>query len=158
MWPALQPTKKIAVMGSINPQSATTVQTSAWVDASQFENILALVEIGVISAGGTVNATVQQATTNTGTGAKAIYPGNNTSGTALAIVAQTQAGGGGSSQAPINIKPDDLDVNNGFRYIQLSITPSGAAALIAGQLLGVDARYGPADALAATTQATPVGP
>ena len=36
--------------------------------------------------------------------------------------------------------------------------PSGAAALIAGQLLGVDARYGPADTLAAATQQTPVGP
>ncbi len=158
MWPSLQPTKKIAVMGAIDPKSATTVQTTGWVDASTFENFLAMVEIGVISAGGTVNATVQQASSATGTGAKAIYPGNNTSGTALAIAAQTQAGGGGSSQAPINISQNDLDVSNGFRWIQLSITPSGAAALIAGQLLGVDARYGPADGLAATTQATPVGP
>ncbi len=158
MWPSLQPTKKIAVMAAINPQSATTVQSSGWVDASQFENMLAMVETGVISAGGTVSATVQQASSATGTGAKAIYPGNNTSGTALAIAPLTQAGGGSSSQAPINIKPDDLDVNNGFRWIQLTITPSGAAALIAGQLLGVDARYGPADGLAAASQQTPVGP
>ena len=151
MWPALQPSKKIAVMGAIDPQSATTVQTTGWVDSSTFENFLALIEVGVISGGGTVNATIQQATSSGGAGAKAL-------GTPLSIVALTQAGGGSSTQSLINFNSDDIDVTNGFRYLQLSITPSGAAALIAGQLLGVDARYGPADTLAAATQQTPVGP
>ncbi len=158
MWPALQPSKKIAAMGAINPQSATTVQTTGWVDASTFENFLALIEVGVISSGGTVNATVQQASSATGTGAKQVYSGNNTSGTALSITALTQAGGSGNQQVLINIKNDDLDASNGFRWLQLSITPSGAAALIAGQLLGVDARYGPADTLAPAAQVQIVGP
>ena len=151
MWPALQPSKKIAVMGAIDPQSATTVQTTGWVDASTFENFLAIIEVGVISASGVVNATIQQATSSGGAGAKAL-------GTPLSIVAVTQAGGGSSTQSLINFKSDDIDVANGFRWVQLSVTPTVAAALIAAQLLGIDARYGPADGLAAATQQTPVGP
>jgi hypothetical protein len=150
MFAALKPSQRIAVMGFIAPQSATTVKTTAWVDASTFENFMAIIQTGVITATGLVDATIQQATSVGGAGAKALT-------TALAIT-ELVATTNNNQQAIINFKQDDLDVTNGFRWIQLSITPSVAAGLIAGVLLGCDPRYAPADALAPTSQVQIVGP
>ena len=133
----LKPSQRAGILGVVTPQSATTVQSTAWVDASLWGNLLGTVSLGVISATGTVDAKLQQATDNAGAGAKDI--------TGKAITQLTQAGGGSGKQAEINLKPDELDINNGFKYVRLSITPATAAALITGTLLGFDARYGPAD-------------
>jgi len=149
MWPTLKPSQREAILGSIDPQSATTVKTTGWVDAALFQNWEALILVGAISATGTVDAKIQQATDNAGTGAKDL--------TGKAITQLTQAGGNGSQQCRINVKQDDLDVSNGFRYIRLSITPAVAAALIAGVLQGVDPRYAPADTLAAASQIQVIG-
>ena len=143
MWPSLKPSQKITVAGAINPQSSAAAVSTAWVPASQFANFLAVLAVGVISAGGTVNASLSQAQDANGTNAKAI--------TGKAITALTQAGGSGNQQAFIDLKGDELDVNNGFDYVQLTVTPSGAAALISAQLLGVDPTYGPADTQAAAS-------
>ncbi len=150
MWPALKPSQREAIVGSIDPQSATTVQSTGWIDGALFNNYEALILVGAISATGVVNASIQQATSAAGAGAKAL-------GTPLAITALTQAGGNSSSQQRINFRGDLLDVANGYRYFQLSITPSVAAALIAGVVQGTDARYGPADGLAAATQTQIIG-
>lgn len=137
MWSSLKPSQRATIAAAINPQSATTVQVSGWVDASKFANILAKISVGVISATGTLDAKIQQATDSSGTGAKDI--------TGKAIVQMTQAGGSGNQQALINLKADELDATNGFRYVQLSVTPAVAAALIAAEVWGFDAVYGPAD-------------
>lgn len=148
MWPSLKPSQREAIVGVISPQSATTVQTSAWVPVAQFQNFEALVQIGAITGSGTVDAKIQQATDSSGTSAKDI--------TGKAI---TQVVGSANSnvQVRINVKQDDLDVNNAFTYIRLSITPAVAAALIGGLLQGVDTRYGPADGYAAASQVQVVG-
>jgi hypothetical protein len=46
------------------------VQTSGWFDATTFHNFLAMIQLGTITATGLVDAKVQQATDNSGTGAK----------------------------------------------------------------------------------------
>ena len=143
MYPSLKPTQRAAIVGVINPQSATTVQSTGWVDASKFQNYLATVGVGAISASGTVDAKLQQATDSSGTGAKDI--------TGKAITQLTQAGTNSNSQAQINLRQDELDIANGFCFVRLGITPAAAAALIYGQIEGVDPRYGPADLAAATS-------
>ena len=150
MWPALKPSQREAIVGSIDPQSATTVQTTAWIDGALFNNYEALILIGAITATGVVNATIQQATSAAGAGAKALT-------SPLALTAVTQAAAGSSTQHRINFRGDLLDVSNGYRYFQLSITPSVAAALIAGVVQGVDPSYAPADGIAAATQVQIVG-
>lgn len=130
MWPALRPSQRASLLGKIDPQSATAVQTSAWVDASQFEWLVAKVQVGAISAGGTVNAKLQQAQDGSGTGAKDIA--------GAAITALTQAGGSGDQEVWIEVKADQLDGEHGFTHLQLSITPSVAAALIGGLVEGMD--------------------
>lgn len=145
MWPSLKPTQRVAIVGAINPQSATAVQVTPWIDASQFCNFLAKVGVGAISATGTVDAKIQQAQDAAGTGVKDVI--------GKAITQLTQAAGNGNQQALINLKGGDLDHMNGFTFFRLAITPAVAAALIYGEVEGFDPHYNTADALAATTVA-----
>lgn len=143
MWPSLKPTQRLTVAAAINPQSSSANLTSAWVSAAAFANLCALIAVGAISSSGTFDAKLQQAQDSSGTGAKDI--------TGKAITQLTQAGSNSNSQAFINLRPDELDVNNGFSYVRLSVTPATAASLLFAALLGVDPSYGPADTQAATS-------
>lgn len=136
MNPNVKPSSRAVVLGVINPQSATTVKTTGatWIDMSLYESVEFIVLLGALTSSATVDAKIQQATSAAGAGAKDI--------TGKAATQLTQAGTDDNKQVRINVKSENLDVANGFRYIQASITPAVAAALIAGVLLGWDARYG----------------
>lgn len=150
MEPQIRPSDRAAIVGTIDPQSATTVQGTAWVDATTFHNYMALVMVGAISASGTVDAKFQQATSNAGAGAKDIAtpPALNNK----QITQLTQAGGGSSSQILLNLRQEDLDIANGFKFIKLTITPAVAAALIGGAIFGFDPRNLAAGSNAAASQ------
>lgn len=149
MWPSLKPSDRASIVGAIDPQSASTAKTTAWVDASQFQNLMAVVAVGALGSSGTVDAKLQQATDSSGTGAKDI--------TGKAITQLTQAGSDSNKQVLINLHQDELDASGGFRYVQLSITPATAASLIGGQLMGFDPRYAPATDFDATSVDEVVG-
>jgi hypothetical protein len=140
----LKPSQRAGVVGNISPISASAVQTSGWIDATTFHNYLAIIGTGVMGASGTVDAKLQQATDNAGTGAKDV--------TGKAIAQYLHATPDDGKQALINLKQEDLDFANGFKFFQLSITPAVAASEIEGLVLGFDPRFGFADANAATTQ------
>lgn len=149
MGPNLKPSQRVCVAAVINPQSASSAQSSGWVDMAQFNNIMALVEVGALGASATVDAKLQQATDSSGTGAKDI--------TGKAITQLLKSTPDDNKQVLINCRQDDLDAANSFRFVKLVITPAVAASQIAGTILGFDPRYGPADGVAATTQAQVVG-
>lgn len=136
----LLPSDRAAIVGVINPSSqAAGVATTAWVSMANYRSLLAVIAVGAMTTSGTVNAKLQQATDASGTGAKDI--------TGKAITALTEAGEDDNKQALINVRAEDLDVNNGFTHVQLSITTAVAASLTAGLLLGFDdKRYGSASA------------
>jgi hypothetical protein len=136
--PNVRPSDKIALLGALNPisQAAATV-TSGWIDASQYYNFLALIDTGVLGASATIDAKLQQATDSSGTGVKDI--------TGKAITQLVKASND-NNQAQINLRADELDINNGFNYFRLSLTVGTAASLIAAQIFGVDPRYGAAPA------------
>lgn len=140
----LPASKRAAVVGVIDPDAyAAGTYTTGWVDAAKFGCLLALISAGDMVATSTLNAKIEQATSSGGAGAKDV--------TGLAITALTQAGTDDNKQAIINITQGDLDRNNSFRYVRLSMTVATAACDAAGFLLGFDARYGAADANDATT-------
>lgn len=128
--------ESLSVLATIDPisQGAGTAN-SGWVRMATMKRLLALVDVGVFGASATVDAKLQQATSSAGAGAKDI--------TGKAIT-QLLAAGGNNRQAVINLADDELDVANGFVYVQLSITVGTAATLISGLVLG-GASYQPAD-------------
>ncbi|QPI73926.1 hypothetical protein [Sphingobium sp. Cam5-1] len=140
----LNPSMAAAVAGVINPvsQAAGTV-TTGWVDMQKFGTLLAILAVGALGADATVNAKIEQATDNAGAGAKDVA--------GLAITALTKAGTDDNKQVLVNLRQEDLDKNNAFRFARLSVTVGTAASLISAVLLGFNARYGAATDNDATT-------
>lgn len=122
----------LAILDYLAPvsQAAGTVTTPNWIfvgdiaDQLQYE-----LDVGVMGASATINAQVYQATSSGGAGSKVI------TGKALTALTQTPTNNSGTVNT-IDFKCQDLDTNNGFCYVQLSIVVATAACLIAATLRG----------------------
>lgn len=137
MFPNSLASENLAVLATFDPisQGAATV-TTGWVSMAKFAELVAILQTGVMGGGGTLDAKLQQATDAAGTGAKDLVP-------AKALV-QILKAAGDNKQALINVRPEQLDVNNNFAFVRLSITVGTAASLISAILLGVWPRQGTA--------------
>jgi hypothetical protein len=139
MFPNAKGSELFSVLATIDPASQAVGTTSTgWIAAGNHHNLLALVQSGALGTGATLDAKFQQAQDASGTGAKDL--------TGKAITQLTQAANGSAKQALINLRPDDLDVANGYAYVRLSVTVGVAASLTAAQVLGVNPRFAPGDA------------
>ncbi|WP_175837096.1 hypothetical protein [Burkholderia anthina] len=130
-------TEAVAVLATVDPisQAAGTV-TTGWVSVANFHRICAEIQTGIMGTGATLDAKVQQAQDGAGTNAKDV-PNK--------AITTIQAASGNGKQAYIELLPDnDLDTNNGFAYVRLSMSVGVAASLVAGKLFGVAPRFLPA--------------
>lgn len=143
--PNIKPTDKTAIQAHLVPvsQGAATV-TTGYVSMQTAENVLATLLVGVMSATSTVDAKLQQAQDGAGTGVKDIA--------GKAIAQLTQAGGNGSQEVQINCRSEELDVNNGFCFVRLSVTVAAAASVIAALVQTFDQRYQPQAPAASVVQ------
>jgi hypothetical protein len=140
----VKPSDRVAIVGNIDPDvyTASTV-TTGWIDMSKFHAIMAIVQAGTLGSSATLNAKLQQATSAAGAGAKDI--------TGKAITQLTQAGTDSDKQAVINLFADELDINNGFTHVQLSMTIGTATSDAGAIVLGLDPVKDVASANDATT-------
>ena len=139
MTRVLRPSDQAAIVAAINPASQGVGSVSSgWVDMSKFEKLMAIVQAGAIGASATLDAKLEQATSSGGAGVKDI--------TGKAITQLTKAGTDDNKQAIVNLAAEELDVNNGFRYVRLTLTVGTAATLVGGLVLGFNARYAPGSA------------
>ena len=138
MFPNAKGSELFSVLATIDPanQAVGTVSTG-WISAGNHHTLLALVQSGVLGTGATLDAKLQQATDASGTGAKDV------TGKAITQIVKAT---GDNKQALINLRPDDLDVTNGYAYVRLSLTVAVAASLTAAQFLGFNPRFAPGDA------------
>ena len=133
MTPNAKPSEHLSVLATIDPASVAigTVLT-AFVPVKQHFALLALINVGAFGAAATVDAKLRQALDAAGTGAKDI--------TGKAIV-QMLAAGGNNKQVMINAKVADLDTENNFAFVALSVTVGAAATLLGAILIGAYPRY-----------------
>ena len=138
MFPNAKGSEELSILATIDPisQGAGTVATG-WVSLVNFHALLAVIQTGLLGASATLDAKLQQAQDNVGTGVKDV---------ATKAIVQIVKATGDNKQALINMKPEDLDNINGFGFVRLSLTVGVAASLVSAQLLGVNARYASADA------------
>jgi hypothetical protein len=138
MFPNAKGSEQLSILATFDPisQAAATVNTG-WVSVANFHSFLAVVQTGVMGASATLDAKVQQAQDNTGTGVKDITGKS---------IAQIVKASGDNKQALINFRPEDLDNANSFAYVRLSLTVGTAASVVAASLLGINARYNTSDA------------
>ena len=139
MFPNAKPSELISILATIDPvsQGVGTVLT-AYVPVKNHHTFLALVDVGVFGASATVDAKLRQAQDASGTGVKDI--------TGKAIT-QLLAAGGNNRQVELNMKTADLDTENGFAFICLSVTVGTAATLISAALFGTNPRFADGAAL-----------
>jgi hypothetical protein len=149
MLPNLKPSQRASIVGAVNPQSASSTQSSGWMDATKYHNFMAVIAVGALGASATVDGKLEQATDNSGTSAKDV--------SSKSITQLTKVGSDDNKQVLVNLKQEDLDFANGFKFFRLTITPAVAASLIAGAVFGFDPRYGAATDNDATTVDEVVG-
>ena len=138
MFPNAKGSELFSVLATIDPASqAVGTVTTGWISAGNHHTLLALVQSGVLGTGATLDAKLQQATDASGTGAKDV------TGKAITQIVKAT---GDNKQALINLRPDDLDVTNGYAFVRLSLPVAVAASLTAAQLLGFNPRFAPGDA------------
>jgi hypothetical protein len=135
--PNVRPSDQVTIVGKIDPDaaSASTV-TTGWIAAKDYASFLAIIQAGDLGASATLDAKLQQASDSSGTGAKDI--------SGKSITQLTQAGTDSDKQALINLRPEELDLDNNFTHFRLSMTVATAASEIAAIVLGLHARYQPA--------------
>lgn len=132
----LNPSERVAILGVIGPDSydGVTAETG-WIALTKFQAIMAVISVGELAAGATVDVKLEQASDDVGTGAKDI--------TDKVLTQLTQVGGDADKQAILECWVDDLDLPNEFSHVRVSMTVVNAvdASVV---VLGFDARYQPA--------------
>ena len=133
MTPNAKPSEHLSVLATFDPisQAAATV-TTGWVAIKNHFAIMALLQTGVMGAGGTIDAKLQQATDSGGTGVKDITGKS---------ITQIVKASGDNKQAIINMKAADLDTEGNFAFVRLSITVGTAASLIGATVYGFYPHY-----------------
>lgn len=128
-------TEQIAILAALNPVSvaASTVVTS-WVPVANYHSFVAAIQTGVLGTAATVDAKFRQATDASGTGAKDV------TGKAITQIVKAT---GDNVQAFIEMRGEEIDSNNAFTHIALSVTVGTAASILAAQLIGSNPRYLP---------------
>lgn len=135
----------LALAGVIDPASiAVGTASSAWVPMADFERLLAVIQTGVLGAAATLDGKLQQATDAAGTGAKDI------TGKAITQIVKAT---GDNVQAMINVRAEELDVNNGFTHVALVLTVGTANSIAGATLFGGIAKENPASTYNAATVA-----
>lgn len=136
----------IPVVGVINPDAYNAATTlSGAIDMSLYSQVMVIVNVGDMASTATLDAKVTQATTSGGT-----Y--KDVSG--AAITQLTQASPDDSNKlAIINVDQTELDMDNGYRYIKVSVTGATAASDYGVVVVGLPkTRPGSLNDLAAVTE------
>lgn len=137
------PSNRAVLASVVDPDAyAPATLTSGWVSLVDFGSILAIIAWGTLGSGATINAKLEQASDASGTGVKDI------SGKAITEVDVTDSPEPHDQQALINCRADELDVDNDFTHVRLSITSTDSnspqeGSDVAGFVLGLDAKYQP---------------
>lgn len=124
------------VLGHIPADSETAEVNSGWMLMENNHRAVILISVGDMVATATLDGDLEQASDALGTGSKAI-------GTGKSITQLTQAGGDGNQVVMMELRSEELDVPNGFEYINLEITPAVAAVEFSALILGTEPRYAP---------------
>jgi len=136
MYPNAKISELVAVLDTIDPASvAAGTVTTGWVSVSQCERLAAIINTGTLGTSATVDAKLQQASDSSGTGAKDI------TGKAITQIVKAT---GDNKQAVINLRAEELDINNAFSYVRLSITVGTAASVLGANLIGMTVKNYPA--------------
>ena len=132
------PSEVAAVVATIDPDVQTSgEQLSDAIDMSKIDQILAIIMSGTLGSSATLAAKLTQATTSGG-----VY--KDITGKAITNLSQAVSPDNSDDQALINCRADELDIDNDYRWVKLSMTVGVATSDTCALVLGFGERYGPA--------------
>ena len=138
MIPNRLPSEVVAIGGVIDPDANTAnTYTSDYLDMADFEAAMAIGLAGDLGSSATVTYSIVQATSSGGAGVKAI------SGKTATVFTQSPADS--NKQVVINVRGDELDVANSFRYVAVRMVVATATSDTAALICGLWPKHGPAD-------------
>lgn len=137
MLPNGLPSEYIAVGGTIDPDANTAgTLTSDYVDLGLYESAMAIGFAGTIASTSDLTFSIVQATSAAGAGVKAI--------TGKAATALDDSPPTSDVQVIINVRGEELDIANGFRFVAVRLVTGTATSDSGAVILGVNPKHGPA--------------
>lgn len=141
--PNCKPSEVVALVGCVDPDAyAPNTYTGDAVDMSLFHAALGVLMIGDLGTTGTVTMKWEQATTSGGS-----Y--KDVTGRVTDTISQSDSPPTQSNQQiKLDLRAEDLDVENGYRYARLSVTvtdessPANATSDVAAVAFGVWPKVG----------------
>ena len=128
--------ERAAIVAVVDPDAlGTGAATSAYVSLSDFNQVVAIVQAGALGTSATLDFKLVQATDSSGTSSKDITDKS---------ITQFVKASNDDDQAIINCRSDELDVDNGFDYVAMTITIGTATSYASCIMLGLTPRYAPA--------------
>lgn len=121
----------VAPLATVQPQSTNTEVSSSWVSAANYHRFAAILWTGAIASTGTLNFKVEQATDGSGSNAKNL------------IVATALTDDDDNKRIALLFDAEDMDQDNGFKFLRLTVTAATAASLVHAELFGYNPRFGP---------------
>ena len=119
----------------ISPASHTTEQNSTRIDMSLYRRVLIVLQVGALATNATLDLDVEQHTAASGGSTKNV--------TGKSITQLTEAGGDSNKMVAVELRAEELDLENDYRYISVELTPATAAAICGVIVLATVARYEP---------------
>ena len=130
-----------AIVGTIDPDAYTTgEENTTWADMSLFHSMTAILQVGNLSTSATVDFKLEEATNSTGGGAQDITMRTSTEVKDITQLTTSST----DVQVVINVRSQELDVEDSYRYVRATMTVSVNSADCSALLLGFSPRFGPA--------------
>jgi hypothetical protein len=144
--PNCLPSEVIGLVGCIDPDAyAPATVTGDWIDMAKWHAALGVLMIGDLGGDCSVSMKWEQATTSGGTA-------KDVTGAATATYTVDSPDTVSNQQVKLDLRAEDLDVANGYRWVRLSVTaadassPASATSDLAAVAFGVFPRIGVASA------------
>lgn len=129
-------TEQVAFLDKLDPDSyAAAVYDTGFNSLRDYHRAAIVLLVGDMTQGATLDMDIEQATTTAGAGIKAI--------TGKSITQLTQAGGDSNTTVVVELRTEELDVDNAFDCINAEVTVGTAAVEFALLILGLEPRYPP---------------
>lgn len=137
MFPNALPSEQAAVVATIDPDAyAANTYTSDFVDMSKFEALMAVLMLGDLGAEAEITFKLTESTDSSGTGEQDI--------TGKSVTTLTHSPVDSDKQAIINLRAEELDLDDGYRYVRMSLTVANATSDCGAIALGFNPRELPA--------------
>ena len=128
-------TEQWALIGKITPASYTSEQNSGRLNLANYHRAVVIIINGALGTDTTLDSDIEQADAASGGTLKAI--------SGKSITQLTDVGGDDDKVVAVEIDCDELDVDGGFEYINVELTPAVSTAICGALVFGLP-RYKPA--------------